>query len=483
MAWNDEDDFLGLTAMLDNINQQRPWDNVGLRKSWNVAENKEQMIQKQPSVEADQAKVPIVEFPAGTKMTSEKQIIQKLNNDAANQQNEVRKMAQSNYADTSKEVAGHKGTMQKYLDDLQNYPKPYEIDPTLKIELEKAQKSAEYQEGPQRDMWSEAILSFAPGIFGALTGESGAISQLKSGETARNNFDKVRKDETDRIKNKNELSQNRLEKYIKMDSSARDSHQKEQQLMASIRGNQISATGEMMKATSGERDKNQEAAVKATGEISDTQRGAGKEGAASERADLDRAAGIQRAKIQGAATGLRLQHPSEGERKGALQYGLTNQALLNYDDFIKKNNGVMPSMGDKFFRLKNEIMGGSYGNTTLSDMLNSKDFDPRLRLQFQIERQYLESIGRILSGAAIRPDEWLSLREQYFPSYGDSADSLLVKAKQRQVGVDGVKIIAGRAAKDVAPPVSVIQQGPQLSREQLIEAVKAKRAKEKAGAQ
>ena len=83
---------------------------------------------------------------------------------------------------------------------------------------------------PERDLLSQAILSFGPAIFGSLTGESGAISQLKGGETGRGIYENMRKEDSLNAKSKNEAFAKRYNDLLKLRESGSDRFTKAQQL-------------------------------------------------------------------------------------------------------------------------------------------------------------------------------------------------------------------------------------------------------------
>jgi hypothetical protein len=75
---------------------------------------------------------------------------------------------------------------------------------------------------PERDLASEAIISFAPALFGALGGESAAISQVKGGQQARELVNAQRKEQQANIDLRNKASQDRYDKLAKIDQQTAD---------------------------------------------------------------------------------------------------------------------------------------------------------------------------------------------------------------------------------------------------------------------
>ncbi|MDP9195217.1 MAG: hypothetical protein M3O22_00335 [Pseudomonadota bacterium] len=65
----------------------------------------------------------------------------------------------------------------------------------------------------------------------------------------------------------------------------------------------------------------------------------------------------------------------------------------------------------------------------------------------QAKRTFINAVLREESGAAIGKDEYTNAEKQYFPQFGDSAEVIAQKAKERQIATDGMRRAAGPALK------------------------------------
>lgn len=91
------------------------------------------------------------------------------------------------------------------------------------------------------------------------------------------------------------------------------------------------------------------------------------------------------------------------------------------------------------------IVGGGLaaaGNTFLSK--NSQKVE-------QAQRDFINAILRLESGAAIAESEFQNAKKQYFPQPGDSKDVISQKARNRQTAISGLRTMAGPAAGSVQP--------------------------------
>jgi hypothetical protein len=344
--------------------------------------------------------------------------------------------------------AGVRGAFQKMAEAEK--PRVRTLDEIQRIKAANDSLS-NIQKAPERDLLSEAIISFSPALTGIIGGESAAISQLEGGKQARNLYEAKRKQDIESIKESNDNILKNYENISKIDKQSAENYLNNQKLLleqakAELQG----ATNLAGKSDAQIRALDQQiAGLEKFGALETTK-------AAGTAAKFEAEPEKERQKNQRAATLAANKPPSEGERKGAFQLGLMQQAEQNINDIVKKSGGF-PSLNEKFFRVKREITAGGYGGTAMSDFLNSDIIDKPTRSQIQAELQFLESIGRIQSGAAISAGEWLNMREQYFPTYGDGDDSIAIKNQQRKQAVQGLKAIAGRATKDVPAAVSVIK--------------------------
>jgi hypothetical protein len=84
------------------------------------------------------------------------------------------------------------------------------------------------------------------------------------------------------------------------------------------------------------------------------------------------------------------------------------------------------------------------------------------RLQEQAERNFINSILRRESGAAISPSEFQNAEKQYFPRYGDTPEVLAQKKRNRDIVFNGLKVAAGPAFDRVegVPQTAIAQEKP-----------------------
>lgn len=317
---------------------------------------------------------------------------------------------------------------------------------------------------PERDKLSEAILSFGPALFGSLTGEAGQLSQAAAGQQARKQYEAGRAQDIQTATAKNKASIEKYNSLVKLRESILNEEAKKGQADLEKIKAELGLFGDL----SGKTAKNisdMEKTINDMGKEISSEKIKGAEQAAKFEGEPAKAAEMEkRARIKAAAATRRAENPTEGERKGAFQYGNMAQAEQNLQDLKAQQGGKYPSQNEKFFRLKKSIFSGQYSDSpTMTDLLNMKGFDPKLRQQAQAELAFLEGIGRIQSGAAISPKEWLNFREQYFPTYGDNAENIAQKEQQRKTSMAGVKAVAGRAAPLAPAPVQVINPKTSLS--------------------
>lgn len=91
----------------------------------------------------------------------------------------------------------------------------------------------------------------------------------------------------------------------------------------------------------------------------------------------------------------------------------------------------------------------------------NKMISPEAQKAEQAQRDFINAILRLESGAAIGKDEFDNARKQYFPQPGDSEDVVSQKASNRQKAIQGLKIMAGPVAGLVRPSSPVQQTGGQ----------------------
>lgn len=401
-----------------------------------------------------------IEYQPGYKaqMPQSEFIRQNVNQALLAQQQEAKALS-GNIQNIYGEREEYKKGIQDALANLQalsskTYESP-ELDARIKA-LEERQAAPAL---PERSALAEAIMMFGAPVLGALTGEAGALAQAPAKRAAQEMFEGAEKREIDRVKLLKENTDKKIKALIDLKRSSQDSFDKQQaQQLEKVKA-QLGATKELASMSSDDLKSQEDKLFKLNDAITKQIAESATDIAKIEMVPGEQAEKTKRAEIMANLAQQRLSQPTEGERKGAFQYGLMEQAEKNLQD-LKKKYGDYPSMQNKWFRTQKNIAGGMFGTTLMSDFLNSKAIDPAVREQIQYELSFLESIGRIQSGAAINVGEWSQMREQYFGTYGDTPEAVKAKDQQRQKALEGVGIIAGKARGMVSKPKSVVSQFP-----------------------
>jgi len=80
----------------------------------------------------------------------------------------------------------------------------------------------------------------------------------------------------------------------------------------------------------------------------------------------------------------------------------------------------------------------------------------------QAQRDFINAILRQESGAVIADSEFANARKQYFPAPGDSQEVIEQKQRNREMAINGFRVTAGPAAKNIGNPPAQ-KQAPQQS--------------------
>ena len=112
------------------------------------------------------------------------------------------------------------------------------------------------------------------------------------------------------------------------------------------------------------------------------------------------------------------------------------------------------------------FQGGKYQVQRALPEFMSGMKDPNLLLQEQAERNFINSILRRESGAAISPSEFSSAERQYFPRPGDNEQVRAQKKANREQAMVGMKAEAANAYANVplisAPKIDAKAKGPKV---------------------
>ena len=107
--------------------------------------------------------------------------------------------------------------------------------------------------------------------------------------------------------------------------------------------------------------------------------------------------------------------------------------------------------GDRNFQQAGATPRGIIGQAASERFPNISNTiaEPDRQLADQAEREFLQGILRYDSGAAIPPDELVSMGRTYFPRPGDSPAVIAQKAEARRVAIEGLVNAAGPAGAQV----------------------------------
>lgn len=108
-------------------------------------------------------------------------------------------------------------------------------------------------------------------------------------------------------------------------------------------------------------------------------------------------------------------------------------------------------------------IGREIAQTLLPDSLVNKFTDNPRQAAEALERDFVAATLRYESGAAIPPEELESQRRIFFPSPGDSPETIALKAQLRSKAIESLKIGAGPAANQVDGEVT--RDGVQMYRD------------------
>lgn len=126
--------------------------------------------------------------------------------------------------ENANDAAGRQAAYQGQLDSLnKDFAKPlpqYQRSDNMEKRLKDAQYTPEKM--PERDLLSEAIISFGPAAFGLFGGEAGALSAAKAAPGIRDTYEKQRKEKSESITARNKAAQEKYEHILKADKEAAD---------------------------------------------------------------------------------------------------------------------------------------------------------------------------------------------------------------------------------------------------------------------
>ena len=188
-------------------------------------------VQDETVVEGE-SKVRPIEFDTGYKFKSDatRPYVDNVNRAVENRM-EDKQAFSANAQDAYKQRENEIISLKNIAKQAQEARTPYQRPEELSLAIKKAQQDASNLEKmPEQDLATQAILSFAPALFGAIGGESAAISQVKGGQQARELVASQRKEKQESIKSRNEQVMKKYAQLVKIDSGLADDWLQKQKL-------------------------------------------------------------------------------------------------------------------------------------------------------------------------------------------------------------------------------------------------------------
>jgi len=200
---------------------------------------------------------------------------------------------------SSDRAARSRSAVDESVQRLNQAPAEYKEDATLQRSIDEARSKAfsQQESAPDRDLLSEAILSFGPAILGAMTGESGQIAQKAATKEARTMFEGRRKETLDKAQKAKESAMKVYETLNKIKQSNRESWDKEQQRMLNRAESIAKVNVDVFKTDMSQADKYLDAANNLSKDITKNTMSASKEYADLSNKSIDEANKEVRAKI------------------------------------------------------------------------------------------------------------------------------------------------------------------------------------------
>ena len=122
-------------------------------------------------------------------------------------------------------------------------------------------------------------------------------------------------------------------------------------------------------------------------------------------------------------------------------YGTRAQESSNIIDQVGEGGKVQPSL------IKRAVEGVPLIGGALGMAANATVVSPKQQQIEQAQRDFINANLRQESGAAIAESEFTNAQKQYFPQPGDGPQVIAQKKKNRATAIQGLKVMAGPAAK------------------------------------
>lgn len=137
----------------------------------------------------------------------------------------------------------------------------------------------------------------------------------------------------------------------------------------------------------------------------------------------------------------------------ATTFAMRAQEASKILDEVGKDGKVQPGM------FKRGVEAIPYVGDSLGTMANFTQSAPQQQVE-QAQRDFINAVLRLESGAAISPSEFDNARKQYFPQPGDSNAVIAQKKANRDAEIRGLTVMSGPGARHLGgQPQSTISGG------------------------
>lgn len=311
------------------------------------------------------------------------------------------------------------------------------------------------KEAPERDMLSEAIISFAPGLLGSLTGESGALAAPAAAKNSRELYEAGRKQDIESLNKKNEQILKNYENILKIDKQSAEDYlnsQKLSQQQADIAFKGVTALGQMTQKQLGAYD--DKVTKLAELEAEGTQKGAEKI-VDTETIPLKESGKTARAGIVSKGQGLKSATDLRKEYTALPEIKRFDVVKSSYDKILQssKEKGGPADLSLVYAYMKMLDEGSVVRETEFKTAAEARGALSKLEGSGVTVPAFLvQAINRIDDGSFLLPEQREAFRKQAQILYNSSA-------RQAKKTADVYK---GYAAEYNTKPDLVVGQDPQI---------------------
>lgn len=374
---------------------------------------------------------------------------QNLDDSLLQRENTIREL-RSDIPDLNKSLSGSMKKARAASDAINAPTQDYKPDAGLEKQYAKAQEDAAAPINADRDLLTEAILSFGPALGGLALGENAQIGNQEVGKNARAIYEAQRKEKLDFLQKGKEDAAKRVEAIQKLKQSDRDSFDKKQEREL----NRLKAIADSNLKFAEMDSKQLDTAIK---QYTDAQKGfsdafeKGAEAYAKVAETPEKEAGKEeRAKIMANLAQQKMNQPTQGERDASARYGRAMNSAQNLEA-LGANSSKYPALNDQWFSAKaDSFKRGGPVNYLIQNMVK----DPNVRAAITAETEWGQNFLRDETGAAIKDEELPQELNKVFPRYGDSPEVIAQKASIRKQYENGLLVQMGRAqAPKIEAPI------------------------------